>query len=105
MTKTLRRQMVVLAGIAALALAVAACGGTSNAGSSYGGYGAPAGGSSGKGSVALASSKLGKILVDGQGRTLYLFEADKGTSSACSAHARARGPRSPPPGSRLPVPA
>ena len=84
MTKTLRRQMAVLAGIAALALAVAACGSSSNASTSYGGYGAPAASSSGKGSVALASSKLGKILVDGKGRTLYLFEADKGTSSACS---------------------
>jgi predicted lipoprotein with Yx(FWY)xxD motif len=27
--------------------------------------------------------KLGPILVDGNGRTLYLFEADKGTSSTC----------------------
>ena len=29
------------------------------------------------------NSKLGQILVDGSGRTLYLFEADKGTSSTC----------------------
>ena len=28
--------------------------------------------------------KLGHILVDSQGRTLYLFEADKGTRSTCS---------------------
>ncbi|GLW96387.1 hypothetical protein Misp02_04740 [Microtetraspora sp. NBRC 16547] len=33
--------------------------------------------------VAVRDSKLGKILVDGRGRTLYLFEADKGTSSTC----------------------
>jgi predicted lipoprotein with Yx(FWY)xxD motif len=33
--------------------------------------------------VAVRDSKLGKILVDGQGRTLYLFEADKGTNSTC----------------------
>ncbi|HET9780914.1 MAG TPA: hypothetical protein VFR33_03970 [Candidatus Dormibacteraeota bacterium] len=34
--------------------------------------------------VALASNpKLGQILVDGNGRTLYLFEADKGMSSTC----------------------
>jgi predicted lipoprotein with Yx(FWY)xxD motif len=26
---------------------------------------------------------LGQILVDGNGRTLYLFEADKGTASSC----------------------
>jgi predicted lipoprotein with Yx(FWY)xxD motif len=34
--------------------------------------------------VAVANNpKLGQILVDGNGRTLYLFEADKGASSAC----------------------
>jgi predicted lipoprotein with Yx(FWY)xxD motif len=33
--------------------------------------------------VALRPSKLGSILTDGHGRTLYLFEADKGTASAC----------------------
>ena len=37
----------------------------------------------GAASIALANSSLGKILVDGKGRTLYLFEADKGTASAC----------------------
>ena len=29
------------------------------------------------------NSELGKILVDGSGRTLYLFEADKEGSSTC----------------------
>jgi predicted lipoprotein with Yx(FWY)xxD motif len=33
--------------------------------------------------VATRNSPLGQILVDANGRTLYLFEADKGTSSAC----------------------
>lgn len=34
--------------------------------------------------VALANNpELGQILVDGNGRTLYLFEADKGSSSTC----------------------
>ena len=33
--------------------------------------------------VAVKSSKLGRILVDANGRTLYLFEKDKGTISAC----------------------
>ncbi|HYL08596.1 MAG TPA: hypothetical protein VEU76_08595 [Candidatus Udaeobacter sp.] len=34
--------------------------------------------------VAVGSdAKLGKFLVDGAGRTLYLFEQDKGTSSTC----------------------
>ncbi|MCW2918195.1 MAG: hypothetical protein JWN52_6263 [Actinomycetia bacterium] len=43
--------------------------------------------------VAVRDSKLGKILVDGHGRTLYLFEADKGTNSTCySACAKAWPP-------------
>ncbi|MCP3822620.1 hypothetical protein NLX86_32420 [Streptomyces sp. A3M-1-3] len=35
-------------------------------------------------SVAVRASKLGQILVDGQGRTLYLFEADTSEESTCS---------------------
>jgi len=34
--------------------------------------------------VDLHNSSLGPILVDAQGRTLYLFEADKNGKSACS---------------------
>jgi predicted lipoprotein with Yx(FWY)xxD motif len=33
--------------------------------------------------VTVNSSKLGRILVDAKGRTLYLFEKDKGTTSSC----------------------
>jgi predicted lipoprotein with Yx(FWY)xxD motif len=33
--------------------------------------------------VGVASSQLGRILVDGKGRTLYLFEKDKNRRSAC----------------------
>ena len=73
-------RIMVVIGIAVVALAVAACGGSSGGGA-YGG--STASHSSGKGSVALASTKLGKVLVDGNGRTLYLFEADKGTMSNC----------------------
>jgi predicted lipoprotein with Yx(FWY)xxD motif len=78
---------LAVAGVAAAALAVAACGGSSG-GQQVGSYGAqsPPAATNGSGgaSVALASSKLGKILVDGQGRTLYLWEADKGTASMCN---------------------
>jgi predicted lipoprotein with Yx(FWY)xxD motif len=35
--------------------------------------------------IGLRSTKLGMVLVDPQGRTLYLFEKDTGTSSTCSA--------------------
>ena len=33
--------------------------------------------------VSAAGTSLGQILVDGGGKTLYLFEADKGTQSTC----------------------
>jgi predicted lipoprotein with Yx(FWY)xxD motif len=34
--------------------------------------------------VRVAKTDLGKILVNSKGRTLYLFRADQGTTSACS---------------------
>jgi len=73
---------LAVAGVAAVALAVVGCGSGSGAASS-GPYGAPAASGSSTASVALSRSDLGTILVDGEGRTLYLFKADKGTSSAC----------------------
>lgn len=33
--------------------------------------------------VALGKTALGKVLVDARGRTLYLFEKDKGAASSC----------------------
>jgi predicted lipoprotein with Yx(FWY)xxD motif len=34
--------------------------------------------------IRVANSRLGRILVDSTGHTLYLFKGDSGTSSACS---------------------
>jgi predicted lipoprotein with Yx(FWY)xxD motif len=34
--------------------------------------------------INLGSTKLGQVLVDSQGQTLYLFLADKGTTSSCN---------------------
>src|SRR5215207_2269649 len=79
-----RVRVGALAGIAAIALAAAGCG-DSSGDQQAGGYGGAraATGDSGAASVDLADSSLGKVLVDGKQRTLYLFEADKGTTSAC----------------------
>jgi predicted lipoprotein with Yx(FWY)xxD motif len=84
---------LALMGVVAVALAVAGCGnGSDNTGApTYGATGSAASGAAsaggdhgaGRAAVALASSKLGKILVDAGGRTLYLFEADTGTTSTC----------------------
>jgi predicted lipoprotein with Yx(FWY)xxD motif len=40
----------------------------------------------------VASSGLGQILVDSQGRTLYLFQKDSGTTSACTGTCAAAWP-------------
>ena len=89
-----RTWIAALGAIAALTLVLAGCG--DGDGSSGGGYGAAAtggsGSSSGASSVALAGSKLGDILVDGKGRTLYLFEADKGPASVCDGACAAAWP-------------
>ena len=84
MYKTLPSRMVAVVGVVVVALVVVACGGSSSSGGAYGGA-KPAATKSSEtaASVSLGSTKLGKILVDGKGRTLYLFEKDKGTSSTC----------------------
>src|SRR3954451_18108809 len=87
-----RARTAAVAGAAVVAIAVAGCGG----GGAYGGHdtksASPAAGSGGT-SVAVAGSKLGKILVDGTGRALYLFEADKGQPSACGGACASGWPR------------
>jgi predicted lipoprotein with Yx(FWY)xxD motif len=45
---------------------------------------APAAKSGGAATVTVRKTKLGRIITDGSGRTMYLFEKDKGTHSACS---------------------
>jgi predicted lipoprotein with Yx(FWY)xxD motif len=46
---------------------------------------APALGGAPKGAVvALRKTTLGTVLVDARGRTLYLFEKDRGRVSACT---------------------
>jgi predicted lipoprotein with Yx(FWY)xxD motif len=81
---TRSRTISYVAGAAAVLLAVlvvAGCGGSNSSGSptlpkTSNGQAATIGVSSG--------SNLGKILVDSQGRTLYLFEKDTGTTSTCT---------------------
>jgi predicted lipoprotein with Yx(FWY)xxD motif len=93
---TRSRPMTFLAGAAVIplaALVVAGCGG--------GGGGASASTTppkttspiSARGAVVrVANSRLGKILVDSQGRTLYLFQKDSGKKSACTGPCAAAWP-------------
>jgi predicted lipoprotein with Yx(FWY)xxD motif len=83
----MRKGFVRAALLAALAVALAACGGAEGEGSGTAATAAPATtaaqATSGT-TVAVANSKLGDILVDGEGRTLYAFTKDQGDQSACS---------------------
>jgi predicted lipoprotein with Yx(FWY)xxD motif len=62
------------------AVAVAACGGRGDAKASLP---TPAISSGSLATVRVEKSALGEIIVDAQGRTLYLFKADSGHGSAC----------------------
>src|SRR3954454_15189014 len=88
-SRAARRSLAAVAAVAAVALAVAACGGSSSsstASSPYAASGAPrpAAATTSAASVGSARSALGKMLVDGKGNTLYLFEADKTPASMCN---------------------
>jgi len=83
---SIRRSITYISAAAAapvVALAVAACG--SNGSAATPSTSSPATSSGAPATVGVASNtKLGSILVDAQGRTLYLFAQDKGTTSTCT---------------------
>jgi predicted lipoprotein with Yx(FWY)xxD motif len=96
----LRRPLVALVALAAVGVLAAGCGSNgsgSGSGSGSGGYGssgtAPAsGGASSVATISATSTNLGTILVDGSGRTLYLFEKDQPNQSACAGACAAAWP-------------
>ncbi len=74
--------LVTAAVVPLTALSVAACG-SSDSGASASTL--PPKTTSGRpATIGVANTGLGKILVDSQGRTLYLFQKDSGTQSACT---------------------
>ena len=96
MNRTLK-PFVAAAATAAIAVLAAGRGGSAY---SPGAYGSPAKTSApstvGVAGVGVANTKLGRIVVDRSGRTLYLFERDKNRRSACNgacAQAAAAQPR------------
>jgi predicted lipoprotein with Yx(FWY)xxD motif len=86
------RRSVLLAATIGAAFVAAACGG-SNSTASTPATATPPGPSPAASSppaavapgttVALATTRLGQVLVDGSGRTLYLWEVDKTATSNC----------------------
>jgi predicted lipoprotein with Yx(FWY)xxD motif len=83
-----RRPLVALVALAAVGVLAAGCG-SNGSSSNSGGYGSPgtattSGAASSVATVSATSTSLGMLLVDGSGRTLYLFEKDQPNQSACA---------------------
>ena len=95
----LRRPLVALVALATVGVLAAGCGssssgsgGSGSGGGLYGGGSAPTTAPSAVATVSATSSSLGTILVDGSGRTLYLFEKDQSDQSACAGACAAAWP-------------
>jgi len=83
----MRKAFAAAALLAALTVVLAACGGNDDGRSGTAATLAPAttaAPAAGGVTVAVTSSDLGDILVDGDGRTLYAFTKDQGDKSVCS---------------------
>jgi predicted lipoprotein with Yx(FWY)xxD motif len=85
------RQITLLATAAVIpALAAAGCGSSDNGGGGGNSNSGPAAGTPPKAAngraatIGVENSGLGQILNDTKGRTVYLFQKDKGTKSACT---------------------
>ncbi len=72
-----RTSLSLLGALPLAVLALAGCGGNASHALPTTNNGRPA-------SFGVASTGLGDVLVDRQGRTLYLFARDSGTTSACA---------------------
>jgi predicted lipoprotein with Yx(FWY)xxD motif len=83
MTRSRSRSIGVLGagGLAVLAAVGAGCGGGGATAATSPPPKTPSGQAA---TVGISKTSIGQILVNSQGRTLYLFKADQGTKSACT---------------------
>jgi predicted lipoprotein with Yx(FWY)xxD motif len=81
-----RSSITILAGATALVLGTLAAAGCGSSGGSNanGSSAAPTTVNGQSATVGIANENLGRILVNSQGRTLYRFQRDSGTTSACT---------------------
>ena len=81
----MKRLLLLAIAPALAALVVAGCGGGSSSSTQQSNTQSKAAAPSGAATtVSLRKLNVGNALVDSQGRTLYLFEADKGPMSTCN---------------------
>ena len=81
----MKRLLLLAIAPALAALVVAGCGGGSSSSTQQSSTQSKAAAPSGAAAtVSLRKLNVGNALVDSQGRTLYLFEADKGPMSTCN---------------------
>ena len=88
----MKRLLLLAIAPALAALVVAGCGGGGSGNTQPSNTQSNAATASGAAaSVSLRKLNVGNALVDSQGRTLYLFEADKGPMSTCNGACAAFG--------------
>jgi predicted lipoprotein with Yx(FWY)xxD motif len=90
-----RKPITVLAAALAVplaALTVTACGSSGNNNNATAASAPPKAADGQAATIGMASTSLGNVLVDSQGRTIYLFQKDSGTKSACSGGCAAAWP-------------
>src|SRR4051794_29848273 len=80
-----RTSLLNLGALSLAVVALAGCGGSTRHALPTTSDGRPA-------TVGVANTALGDVLVDRQGRTLYLFARDSGTASACTGACAANWP-------------
>ena len=88
MTRRTLTYVVAAAALLLSALVVAGCGGSSSSSSPT----IPKTSDGQAATLGVSNGDLGKVLVDSQGRTLYLFEKDTGTTSTCTSECAVNWP-------------
>jgi predicted lipoprotein with Yx(FWY)xxD motif len=83
-TVTRNRSLTFLAGAAVIPLAALAVAGCGSASGGSAAVPAPKTASGQAAAVGIATTRLGRTLIDSKGRTLYLFKKDPATTSTCA---------------------
>jgi predicted lipoprotein with Yx(FWY)xxD motif len=89
---TRRTPITFLAAVAVIPLTALAAGCGSSGGGATASTTPPKTASGQAATVGVANTSLGNVLVDSQGRTLYLFKKDTGTTSTCTGACAAAWP-------------